>query len=85
MRSFAQFVEKTDLEPNELQPGDHIVNNNPECKHYGAAGVVKKVHKIKQGNTVVGNKVEFKCKNQGKNWEKGTVLQKTEIQLKKTK
>ena len=54
MKSFAQFVEKTNLEPGELQPGDHVVNNNPECKHHGAAGMVKKVHKIKQGKNTVG-------------------------------
>lgn len=84
MISYAQFVEKTNLEPNELRPGDLVVDTNPECKHYGAAGVVKKVHKIKQGKNIVGNKVEFKCKNQGKNWHKGASLQKTEIQLQKT-
>lgn len=83
MKSFAQFVEKTNLEPGELKPGDRIVDNNPECKHHGAAGVVKHVHKIKQGSNVVGNKIEFQCQNQGKHWKKGTVLQKTEIQLKK--
>lgn len=83
MKSFAQFVEKTNLEPGELQPGDHVVNNNPECKHHGAAGMVKKVHKIKQGKNTVGNKIEFTCNNKGKNWKQGTVLQKTEIQLKK--
>lgn len=84
MKSFAQFVERTNLEPGELKPGDHIIDNNPQCKHHGATGVVKKIHKIKQDkDNVVGNKVEFQCQNQGKHWDKGTTLQKTEIQLKK--
>jgi len=85
VKSFAQFVEKTNLEPGELKPGDKIVDNNPECKHYGAKGIVRKVLKIKQPHNVIGNKVEFKCTNNGKNWDKGATLQKTEIQLKKLK
>lgn len=85
MKSFAQFVEKTNLEPNELKPGDHIKDINPDCKEHGAEGIVKKIVKLKQGNRIAGNKVEFNCTNSGKHWKPGTVLQKTEIQLKKVR
>lgn len=72
------------LAPNEVHKGDKIKNTNPECKHYKSKGVITKVSKIKgkKGN-VVGNKVEYKATNDGKNWKKGDKLEKTEIQLNK--
>lgn len=85
MVTFQQYInEKTNLEPNEVEPGDKIVDNNPECKHYKSTGVVTGVKKIKgkKGN-IVGNKVEYKCTNKGKAWKQGDKLEKTEIQLKK--
>jgi hypothetical protein len=85
VRSFKSFFnEKTDLEPNELRVGDKVSNCNPECKHFKSSGIVKKVIKIKgkKGN-VVGNKVKYRCTNDGENYNKGEELEKTEIQLKK--
>jgi hypothetical protein len=82
---FRDFVnEQTNLEPNEVKPGDEIVDNNPECKHYKSKGVVTDVKKIKgkKGN-IVGNKIEYRCTNKGKAWKKNDKLEKTEIQLKK--
>jgi len=78
------FKEKTDLEPNELKAGDKITNCNPECKHFKSSGIVKKIVKIKgkKGN-VIGNKIKYKCTNDGKTFHKGDELEKTEIQLKK--
>jgi len=72
------------LAPNEVHKGDKIKNTNPDCKHYKSKGVVTKVSKIKgkKGN-IVGNKVEYKASNNGKHWEKGDKLEKTEIQLNK--
>lgn len=83
MTSYKQFVEKTNLEPNELKPGDHVKDINPDCKEHGATGTVQKTIKLKQGKRIAGNKIAFKCTNSGKHWKKGEVLQKTEIQLKK--
>lgn len=82
--TFKAFVEKTNLEPNELKIGDEVVDSNKECKHYKSKGKVLQVKKIKgkKGN-IVGNKVEYKCDCDGKNWKKGDKLEKTEIQLKK--
>ena len=83
---FNLILDKTNIEPNELKPGDKISNCNPECKHYKSKGVVKKVKKIKgkKGN-VIGNKISYRCTNNGSTFNKGDELEKTEIQLKKEK
>lgn len=83
MNSFKQFVENTNIKANELKPGDKIEDINPDCKHYKSRGVVTKVKKIKDKTGTVGNKVCYKCTNNGKAWTKGQTLDKTEIQLKK--
>jgi hypothetical protein len=82
--TFKAFFEKTNLEPNEVKPGDRVEDCNKDCVQYKSKGVVTKVSKIpgKRGN-VIGNKVEYKCNNDGKSWKKGDRLEKTEIQLKK--
>lgn len=84
MLLFKEYIEKTNLTANELKPGDKIEDCNADCKHYKSAGKVTAVKKIKgkKGN-IVGNKIEYKCSNSGKNWKKGDKLEKTEIQLKK--
>lgn len=66
--------------------GDKVVDTNPSCKQRGSKGVVTAVKKIKgkKGN-IIGNKVCYKCTNDGKSWDKGDNLEKTEIQLKKAK
>jgi hypothetical protein len=68
---------------NELRPGDKVKDINPECKEKNAKGVVKKIRKIKDGNRIAGNVIEFEVKNKGKNYRPGERLKKTEIQLKK--
>ena len=82
--TFKSFFEKTNLEPNEVKPGDKVEDCNKDCVQYKSKGIVTKVSKIpgKRGN-VIGNKVEYKCVNDGKSWKKGDKLEKTEIQLKK--
>jgi hypothetical protein len=82
--TFKAFVEKTNLEPNEVKPGDEVLDDNKDCVQYKSKGKVTKVSQIKgkRGN-VIGNKVEYKCDCDGKTWKKGDKLEKTEIQLKK--
>lgn len=77
---------KTFYEANKLRKGDTITNSNPDCDHFKSKGVVTKVKKLKdnKGNTV-GNTICYKCTNSGKNWKKNEELEKTEIQLKKSK
>jgi len=84
MDSFKDFLEKTNLEPNELTPGDRVEDCNTDCIQYKSKGRVTKVSKIKskRGN-IVGNKVSYKCDCDGPTWKKGEELEKTEIQLKK--
>ena len=82
--TFKMYFEKTNLQANELAPGDKIANCNKDCNHYKSEGIVTRVKEIKGRNkNVVGNKVEYKCCNNGKTWKKGDKLEKTEIQLRK--
>jgi hypothetical protein len=83
MKTYKQFVEQTNIIANELKPGDAIEDINPDCKHYKSKGVVTKVKKIKDKTGTVGNKICYKCTNDGDAWTKGQSLDKTEIQLKK--
>jgi hypothetical protein len=86
MDTFRAFIEKTNVSPNELKPGDSVIDTNKDCVQYKSKGKVTKVSKIKgkKGN-IVGNKVAYKCDCDGPSWKKGEELEKTEIQLKKTK
>jgi hypothetical protein len=82
--TFKTFVEKTNLQPNELKIGDKVEDCNKECKHYKSKGIVTKVSKIKgKKDNIIGNKVEYKCDRAGRTWNKGDKLEKTEIQLRK--
>lgn len=92
MFNFSTFYEQqSNVKPNELKPGDRVVNVNPECDHYKSVGVVKSVKKIKQNkDKTAGNVINYKVKNDSdkisdKNGEfhPGEKLSKTEIQLKK--
>jgi hypothetical protein len=87
MLSFKLYIEnKSHLKPNELKRGDKIEDINSDCKHYKSKGTVTRVTKIKGKNgNIVGNKVAYKCTNKGKNWDKNEELEKTEIQLSKSK
>jgi len=85
MITFKVYIkEKTNIDSGELKKGDKVTNCNKDCKHFKSGGIVTSVKKIKgkKGNTV-GNKIEYKCANSGKNWKKNDKLEKTEIQLKK--
>lgn len=75
--------EKTNLAPNDLKPGDKIENCNKGCKHFKSKGTVTKIKKMKGKGGVVGNKIEYKVENKGKNFTPGKKIEKTEIQLKK--
>ena len=78
-----QILEKTDLDANELRPGDICLNNNKECNHFGSKGKVLKVFKIKEPNNTIGKFVRYEVLNDGPTFKKGDILDKTEIQLKK--
>ncbi len=80
MESFRTFIS----EKLSFKRGDKVTDINPDCKEYKSKGVVTAVKKIKgkKGN-IVGNKIEYKCCNNGKTWRKNDKLEKTEIQLKK--
>lgn len=84
--TFKEFIEKTNLLPNEVKVGDKVEDCNKDCKHYNSKGTVVGVSKIKgKGDNIIGNKVKYKCNNSGKTWDKNDELEKTEIQLKKIK
>jgi hypothetical protein len=75
--------EKTNVLPNDLKPGDKIENCNKDCKHFKSKGTVTNIEKIKGKGGIVGNKIEYKIENKGKNFKPGKKVEKTEIQLKK--
>ena len=77
------LTEKTNINPNELKPGDKIENCNKDCKHFKSKGTVTDVKPIKGKGGVAGNKIEYKVSNKGKTFKPGKKLEKTEIQLKK--
>ena len=63
---------------DEPRVGDHVVNNNPKCKHYGSEGVVLSIGSLDDD---MGKTVAYKCTNSGDNWATGDVLEKTMDQL----
>ena len=85
MLTFLEYVEKCNICPNELQPGDRVTNCNKECEHFGSTGVVKRIIKLLDPNSKneIGNEVEYECDCDGRTWKNGQLLKKTEIQLKK--
>lgn len=83
MKNFKSFLENCNVKANELKPGDKVKDINPDCKQYGAEGVVKSVEKIKDGKRTAGNLVNIKVNNKGKNFKPGDKIKKTEIQLHK--
>jgi len=92
--SFKDFFyeQKTNIRANELKRGNTVKNINPECAHFKSEGEVVKVasmpviktKKVKNGKNTPGNLVTYKITNNGKNFEPGDVVTKTEIQLSKT-
>lgn len=83
MVTFSQFLENTNVKPNELRAGDKVSNCNKECEHYRSTGKVLRVIKLVDKDNVVGNEVEYECDCDGPTWKRGDRLKKTEIQLKK--
>ena len=83
MKSFREFLEHTNLEPNELKIGDRVRNCNKECEHYGSSGIVTRIIKLIDGDHIAGNEVEYECDCDGATWRRGEKLKKTEIQLEK--
>jgi hypothetical protein len=69
------FVSHSD----EPDLGDHVVNTNPKCKHYGSEGIVTSINSLKGDR---GKTVSYACTNDGKNWSRGDVLVKTMDQIK---
>ena len=67
---------------SEPSVGDHVVNTNPGCKHYGSEGVVLNIVTL-PGD--MGKGVEYKCTNSGESWASGDVLYKTMDQLSPSK
>jgi len=78
-----EILEKTDLDANELKPGDVCLNTNPDCKHFKSKGKVLKVFAIEEPDNTIGKFVRYKVLNDGPTYKKGDVLDKTEIQLRK--
>jgi uncharacterized membrane protein (UPF0127 family) len=68
------FVSHTD----EPDVGDHIVNNNPNCMHFGSEGIVLSVNSL-DGDR--GKTISYECTNDGEEWDPGDVLEKTMDQL----
>ena len=79
--------------PEKFKTGDKIQNINKDCEHYKSTGTVKKVKNlpeigskdVKSKHNTPGQVVEYPVDNDGKTYEKGNKLTKTEIQLKKIK
>jgi hypothetical protein len=82
-RYISEKCSTCNVNPDELKPGDEVVNSNPHCKHFKSKGTVTKVSKIKEKDNTVGNKVKYKIKNKSRNFKPGEEVEKTEIQLKK--
>jgi len=63
---------------DEPSLGDHVVNVNPGCKHYGSEGIVVKLEQLPQD---MGTVACYRCTNNGDNWSEGEVLRKSLDQL----
>ena len=83
MINFKSFIKESVKKPNSIKPGDKVVNDNPECKHYKSKGKVTKVKNITGKGGVVGKKIEYTIMNKGKSYKPGEKVEKTEIQLDK--
>lgn len=62
----------------EPKVGDKVVNENPNCIHYGSVGIVTSVDNLPDDN---GKTATYKCLNSGSKWKKGDELTKTLDQL----
>ena len=96
MESFKQYSEgcsACNVGANELVPGDHIENINPECDHFKSKGIVIKIKKIPQDEEkTAGRVIIYKVSNDSSEFSedelnglfnRGDKLAKTEIQLRK--
>jgi hypothetical protein len=68
------------LQSHTVEPfiGDHVVNINPGCKHYGSEGIVIMMNQLPRD---MGSVASYKCTNSGDNWSEGDVLEKSLDQL----
>ena len=79
--------------PEKFKTGDKIKNVNRDCEHYKSKGTVKRVKDlpeigskdVKSKHNTPGQVIEYEVDNDGKTYEKGDDLTKTEVQLKKIK
>jgi len=75
----------------KLKVGDKVKNVNPDCEHSGSEGTVEQVKDlpqigakdVKSKHNTPGQVVKYKVDNDGKSYQNGDKLTKTEIQLKK--
>ena len=58
----------------EPKPGEHVVNTNPNCKHYGSEGIVMDVFTL-DGD--MGKAVKYVVTNTGGAYSPGDILEKT--------
>jgi len=77
------ILEATNLDANELKPGDICLNTNKDCDHFMSKGIVLKRTPFKNTTGTVGNLVRYMVLNKGKKFKPGDILDKTEIQLSK--
>jgi len=77
------ILEKTNLDANELKPGDLCINTNKDCDHFLSKGIVLRRKPFKNKTGAVGNLVRYMVLNKGKTYKPGDILDKTEIQLSK--
>ena len=75
-----RLIIRETLQSHTIEPavGDHVVNVNPGCKHYGSEGIVVRIEDLPKESGVAAC---YKCMNSGANWSKGDVLQKSLDQL----
>ena len=78
--SFLRQLIREVLQSHTHEPvaGDHVVNVNPGCKHYGSEGVVVRLETLPDD---MGKAACYQCTNSGDNWNAGEVLTKSLDQL----
>lgn len=77
------ILEATNLDANELKPGDICLNTNKDCDHFMSKGIVMRRTPFKNATGTVGNLVRYLVLNKGNKFKPGDILDKTEIQLSK--
>ena len=80
LRRYIRKLLKEEFQSHTFEPniGDSIINTNINCKHKGSRGVVLTVRKLPED---AGKVASYRCSNDGPNWSKGDILEKTLDQL----